>query len=85
MIAEVIIMCPIINNNEPPRRPVGRPQEGAEKRSIERKIRLEPYLDEHLEIACRYLGITRAEGIRQGIRLFIKEAESQIFGGGSQI
>lgn len=62
-----------------PRRPVGRPREGAETRSIERKIRLEPYLDEQLTIVCRKLGITRAEGIRHGIRLFLKEAHKIIY------
>ena len=73
-------MGPIINKEDDlPKRPVGRPKEGAEIRSVERKIRLEPYLDEHLGIVCRYLGITKAEGIRQGIRLFVKEAEKQIF------
>lgn len=72
-------MCPVIMDDNLPRRPVGRPKEGVETRSIERKIRLEPYLDEHLGIVCNYLGITKSEGIRQGVRLFVKEAEKQIF------
>lgn len=63
---------------ELPRRPAGRPKEGVETRSVERKIRIEPYLDEELTIACRYLGITKSEAIRQGIRLFLKEAHKQI-------
>ena len=62
-----------------PKRPVGRPKEGVEARSVERKIRLEPYLDEQLTIACRKLGITRAEGIRQGVRLFLNEAYKIIY------
>lgn len=70
-------MCPIIQ--EEPSRPVGRPKEGAQSRSIERKIRIEPYLDEHLSIACNYLGISKSEAIRQGIVMFLKEAEKIIY------
>ena len=69
-----------IIHEEPSRRPVGRPKEGAQSRSIERKIRLEPYLDEHLQIVCNYLGISKSEAIRQGIQLFLKEAEKEIYG-----
>lgn len=69
-----------IIHDEPSRRPVGRPKEGAQSRSIERKIRLEPYLDEQLGIICQYLGIAKSEAIRQGIRLFLKEAEKEIYG-----
>lgn len=61
------------------KRPVGRPKEGAQPRTVERKIRLEPYLDEHLTIACKYLGITKSEAIRQGIKLFLQEAEKIIY------
>ena len=68
-----------IIQDEQPTRPVGRPKEGAQSRSIERKIRLEPYLDEHLSIACKYLGISKSEAIRQGIKLFLKEAEKIIY------
>ncbi len=63
----------------PENRPVGRPKEGTQSRSIERKIRLEPYLDEQLGIACSYMGITKSEAIRQGIKLFLKEAEKIIY------
>ena len=71
-------MCPIIND-EPPRRPVGRPKEGAETRSIECKIRMEPYLDDQLSMVCRVLGLSKSEAIRQGIKLFLKEAHKIIF------
>lgn len=64
---------------EIPRRPVGRPRDGAEARTVERKVRLEPYQDEQLTIVCQQLGITRAEGIRQGIWLFLKEAHKIIY------
>lgn len=60
-------------------RPVGRPKEGVQTRSVEVKIRLEPYLDEHLQIACNCLGISKSEAIRQGIKLFLKEAEKIIY------
>ena len=51
----------------------GRPVYGVEAKTVERKIRIEPYLDDQLTWICRKLGITRAAGIRQGIRLFIRE------------
>ena len=65
--------------DDEPSRPVGRPKEGEQSRSVERKIRIEPYLDEHLSIACNYLGISKSEAIRQGIRMFLKEAEKIIY------
>lgn len=49
----------------------GRPVYGVQPKTVERKIRLEPYLDEQLTIICRSVGISRAEGIRQGIMMFI--------------
>lgn len=70
-------MCPIIDDL--PTRPVGRPREGAETRSVERKIRLEPYLDRELGQICRNLGISRSEAIRQGIMLWIREVQRQYF------
>lgn len=60
-------------------RPVGRPKEGAQSRSVERKIRIEPYVDEQLTIVCSYLGITKSEAIRRGIIMFLKEAEKIIY------
>ena len=66
-------------DDEMPRRPVGRPKEGPQSRSVERKIRIEPYLDEHLGAVCSYLGISKSEGIRQGISLFIQEAEKIMY------
>ena len=68
----------IIQDKMPPR-PVGRPKEGAQSRSIERKIRIEPYLDEQLTITSRYFGISKSEAIRQGIKLFLKEAEKIMY------
>jgi len=65
-------MCPI--NSDLPSRPKGRPKEGIESRSVERKIRIEPYLDQELGRICRQLGISRSEAIRQGVQLFLKEA-----------
>lgn len=73
-------MCP--NNLEisVPSRPKGRPPEGIQTRAVERKIRLEPWLDQQLCQVCRYLGISKSEGIRQGIQLFLREAARQ-YGG----
>ncbi len=67
-------MCP--NNSEISNR--GRPATGLETKSVERKIRLEPYLDARLTQSCRILGITRSEAMRQGIMLFLKEADNLI-------
>ena len=67
-------MCPIIDEQKKPYRP-GRPKEGLEARSVERKIRLEPYLDMRLGQVCRVLGISRSEAIRQGIGLFLQETK----------
>ena len=69
-------MCPIINDSSKPYRP-GRPKEGLEVRSVERKIRLEPYLDQRLGQVCRHLGISRSEAIRQGITLFLAEVRKK--------
>ena len=51
----------------------GRPVYGAQAKTVDRKVRIEPYIDEELTYICRVIGITRAEGIRQGILLFIRE------------
>ena len=50
----------------------GRPVVGSQAKTVERKIRLEPYLDEQLTYICWMTGISKAEAIRIGIRLFIK-------------
>ena len=68
-------MCPI--NEELPRRPKGRPVEGLEARSVERKIRIEPYLDQQLGSVCRHLRISKSEAIRQAIMLWLKEVYRQ--------
>lgn len=49
--------------------------EGAEKRSQFIRFRLEPYMEQRLSAACRYLGMSKSAAIRQGINLFLKEAE----------
>lgn len=64
---------------EIPKRPVGRPRDGAESKTIERKVRLEPYVDEQLTMVCQILEITRAEGIRRGIQMFLHEANKIIY------
>lgn len=53
----------------------GKPISGVEAKSVERKIRLEPYLDKQLAAACKDLRISRSEAIRQGIQLFLRAAD----------
>lgn len=50
----------------------GRPVYGAQAKSVERKFRLEPYLDEQLTYICCQTGISKAEAIRIGIKMFIE-------------
>lgn len=66
-------------NNEIPKRPIGRPKEGAEKRSIFIRFRLEPHLDQRLTVVCAYLGISKSSAIRQGIQMFLREAEKTMY------
>lgn len=66
-------------NGTIPSRPAGRPKEGAEKRSVFVRFRIEPYLDRRMNTVCRCLGIPKSEGIRRGIQLFIREAERIIY------
>lgn len=68
-------MCPNIESSKPYR--PGRPKEGLETRSVERKIRMEPYVDQELGRVCQILGVTKSEAIRQGILLFLREAKHQ--------
>lgn len=56
----------------------GRPVQGLEKRSVNRNIRIEPYLDKRLDGICRMLGVSKSEAIRQGIVMYINEAEKII-------
>lgn len=66
-------MCP--NNDDNSRASNrGRPSTGVESKSIERKFRIEPYIDHRLTEVCRTLGINRSEAIRQGVLLFLREA-----------
>lgn len=51
----------------------GRPVYGAEAKTIERKFRIEPYMDDQLTWICLRLAISRSEAIRQGIKLLIRE------------
>lgn len=64
-------------NSDLPHRPKGRPVEGAERRTVCRQVRLEPYLDQELGRVCHLLGATKSEAIRQGILLFLREAKHQ--------
>lgn len=50
----------------------GRPITGAEEKSRELKIRIEPSLYNALSKACEAEKITVSQGVRTGIMLFIK-------------
>lgn len=62
-------------SHEIPKRPVGRPREGAEIRTKTLRLRIEPYLYEKLTMVCRIFGIPKAEALRQGLLMYLKEAE----------
>lgn len=64
-----------------PTRPVGRPAEGAESRSERINLRIEPYIGERLTIVCRRFGITKSEALRQGLLMYLAEAERLMKGG----
>ena len=64
-----------------PTRPVGRPREGAENRSAVLRFRLGRYMSQRLTIACRALGITKSDAVRQGLKMFLAEAEKAMQGG----
>lgn len=66
-------------NNEIPKRPIGRPKEGAEKRSVFIRFRMEPNLDRQLTVVCTYLGISKSSAIRQGVQMFLREAEKMMY------
>ena len=68
-------------SHEIPTRPVGRPREGAENRTQTLRLRIEPYLYERLVMVCRTFGITNAEALRQGLLMYLKEAERLMKGG----
>ena len=70
-------MCPI-NNDKEFKSKRGRPSMGIESRSVERKIRIEPYLDSRLGHVCRLFGLSKSEAIRQGIILYLNQAEKII-------
>ena len=54
---------------------MGRPIRGGEAKSIEVKIRIEPYLANQMGALCRKLGMTRSAFIRYAIEQLIKEAK----------
>ena len=64
-------MGPEINETREETR--GRPTKGYFKLTKERKIRLDPYVDQMLIEKCRRLGCSVADGIRAGIMLFLND------------
>ena len=51
----------------------GRPVTGITSKDQTIKFRIEPWLYEELTYTCRIVGCTRAEAIRQGIKIWIKQ------------
>ena len=50
----------------------GRPVQGITPKEQTIKFRIEPWLYEELTYTCRMVGISRAEAIRQGIKIWIR-------------
>ena len=43
------------------------------------RFRLEPHLDQQLTATCAYLGISKSNAIRQGVQMFLREAEKMMY------
>ena len=54
---------------------MGRPIKGGEAKSIEVKIRVEPYLVKQMDMACKQLNMTRSAFIRYAIEQLIRVAK----------
>ena len=67
-------MAPHIVRDKP-----GRPTKGSEAKSETIKFRIEPTLKDELTYVCRSYGISLADGIRQGIILFINQHHKRYF------
>lgn len=57
----------------------GRPITGITGKEQTIKFRIEPWLYEELTYTCRMAGCTRAEAIRQGIKLWIRQVRQQYY------
>ena len=55
----------------------GRPITGIAPKDQTIKFRIEPWLYDELTYTCRMVGITRAEAIRQGIKIWIRQVRQQ--------
>lgn len=60
-------MCPISR--------MGRPIKGGEAKSVEVKIRIEPYLVAQMDTACRQLNMTRSAFVRYAIEQLIRSVK----------
>lgn len=54
---------------------MGRPIKGGEAKSVEVKIRIEPYLVRQMDDACRMLNMNRSAFIRYAIEQLIKSVK----------
>ena len=67
----------MLNNNDKRKR--GRPISGTEQRGVYRGMRLEKSLDDEFVYACRTLGVSITEGLRQGVILFIQYVRKRYY------
>lgn len=58
-----------------PKSRTGRPILGGEAKSIEIKIRMEPYLVKQMDMLCRRLCMSRSAFIRYSVEQLIKSAK----------
>lgn len=57
----------------------GRPTKGSEAKSVTIKFRIEPTIKDELTFVCRHYGIPVAEGIREGIIMFINQHHKRYY------
>lgn len=55
----------------------GRPITGITNKDQTIKFRIEPWLYEELTYTCQMVGCSRAEAIRQGIKIWIRQIRQQ--------
>lgn len=61
------------NNDEDREETRGRPTKGYYRMEIDRKVRLDREMDRMLVAKCKRLGVAVADGIREGIKLFLMD------------
>ena len=62
-----------------PKSRMGRPILGGEAKSVEVKVRIEPYLVKQMDFACTALGMKRSAFIRYAIEQLIKAIKANAY------